>query len=78
MKMLRRHPEDAVRNALEICELSEKERDIIAKHMWLVATLRPPKHIEGVVVTFVDKYCAVKEAVGSIVKPEYGRKASRF
>ena len=78
MKMLRRHPKDAVKNALKVCELSEKEQDIIAKHMWLVATLRPPKYAEGVVVTLVDKYCASKEFIGSIVYRDYAKRASRF
>ena len=79
MKMLRQHPKDALKNALDICVLSEKERDIIAKHMWLVATLRPPKSAEGVVVTLVDKYCASKEFIGSIVKRnKYALKSARF
>lgn len=77
IKMLRQHPKDAIKNALEICDLSEKERDIIAKHMWLV-TLCPPKSIEGFVVTFVDKYCASKEFISSIVLRKYAYKASRF
>jgi len=78
MKMLRRHPKDALSNALSICELNEKERDIIAQHMWLITTLRPPRSAEGVVVTLVDKYCASKEFIGSIVKREYAHKACRF
>ena len=76
-KTLLRHPKDALENALEICELSEKERDIIDKHMWLV-TLKPPKYIEGFVVTFVDKYCASKEFISSIFMRDYAYKASRF
>ncbi|MCL2774400.1 MAG: hydrolase [Oscillospiraceae bacterium] len=60
VKMLRQHPKDALKNALEICDLSEKERDIIRRHMWLI-TLHPPKYTEGYIVTFVDKYCAAKE-----------------
>ena len=77
IKMLRRHPEDALENALKICELNEKERDIIAKHMWLV-TLRPPKSGEGFVVTFVDKYCAGKEFIASVVRRDYAGRANRF
>lgn len=60
MKMLRQHPKDALKNALKICDLSEKECDIIIRHMWLL-TLRPPKYTEGYIVSFVDKYCAAKE-----------------
>ena len=77
VKMLRQHPKDALANALEICELSEKECDIIVRHMWLI-TLRPPRSAEGFVVTFVDKYCASKEFVSSIFRRGYERKASRF
>ena len=55
------HPRIAVKNAEKITELSDLERDIILKHMW-GATIAPPKYKEGYIVTFVDKYCAVKEA----------------
>lgn len=57
-----RHPMIALTNAREICELNKIEEDIIKKHMWL-ATLRPPRYKESYVVTFVDKYCAVREFV---------------
>lgn len=77
LKMLRQHPKDALKNALEICELSEKECDIIMSHMWLV-TIRPPKSAEGFIVTFVDKYCASKEVIASIFKRNYALKANRF
>ena len=65
IKMLRQHPKDALKNALEICDLSDKERDIIRRHMWLI-TLHPPKYTEGYIVTFVDKYCAAKEFFASV------------
>lgn len=77
LKMLRRHPKDALENALEICDLNDIERDAIARHMWFV-TLCPPKYAEGYIVTFVDKYCALKEFAGSIVNRRYANKASRF
>ena len=41
--------------------MSDLERDIIIKHMW-GATIAPPKYKESYIVTFVDKYCVVKEA----------------
>lgn len=59
------HPRIAVKNAEKITELSDLERDIILKHMW-GATIAPPKYKEGYIVTFVDKYCAVKEAAQPI------------
>ena len=65
IRMLRRHPQDALKNASEICELNEIERNAILRHMWLV-TIRPPKYKEGFIVSFVDKYCASKEFLSSV------------
>jgi uncharacterized protein len=76
-KTLRKHPKEALENALEICDLSEKERDIIAKHMWLL-TIKPPKSAEGFVVTFVDKYCASKDFISSVFSRRFAHKSSRF
>jgi hypothetical protein len=59
------HPWEALKNAEKITELSIKERDIIVKHMWL-ATITPPRYKEGYIVTFVDKYCAIKEVIGPL------------
>lgn len=61
------HPRIAVKNAEKITELSDLERDIILKHMW-GATVAPPKYKESYIVTFVDKYCAVKEASEPMAK----------
>ena len=74
MKMLRQHPKDALKNALEICDLSDKECDIIKRHMWLI-TLRPPKYKEGYIVSFVDKYCAAKEFFSSVFMKNFSRKS---
>ncbi|MCA9765905.1 MAG: HD domain-containing protein, partial [Carnobacterium sp.] len=54
------HPRMACENAKKITELNALECDIIIKHMWL-ATVALPKYKESYIVTFVDKYCAVKE-----------------
>lgn len=54
------HPRMACENAKKITELNALECDIIIKHMWL-ATVALPKYKESYVVTFVDKFCAVKE-----------------
>lgn len=56
------HPRLAVRNARKLTQLSPKEEDIILKHMW-GATLAPPRYKEGYIVTMVDKYWAVREAL---------------
>ena len=72
------HADVALRNAGEVTELSSRERDMIEKHMWPVT--RPlPKYRETVVITVIDKYCAVLElcvpkvtgaasAVGGVVR----------
>ncbi|WP_277489666.1 MULTISPECIES: HD domain-containing protein [unclassified Breznakia] len=61
------HPKIALRNANEYFLLSDLEIDIIAKHMWPV-TIKPPKHAESMLISFVDKYCAVSEAYQSYTK----------
>ena len=74
IRMLRRHPKDALANALEICDLNKIERDAILRHMWLV-TLRPPKYKEGYIVSFVDKYCAAKEFFSSVFSKDFAVKS---
>ncbi len=54
------HPQMAYQNALKLTDLSDLEKDIIVKHMWL-ATLALPRYKESYVVTCVDKYCAISE-----------------
>lgn len=65
------HPKIALRNAMRICSLNEKEQNIIRRHMWLV-TLVPPRYKEGYIVTFVDKYCAVREMVIGLLNRKQG------
>lgn len=54
------HGKIACENACKLFNLSEKEKDIIIKHMWPV-TVAFPHSIEGFILTFVDKYCAMYE-----------------
>ncbi len=54
------HPKIALRNALELFELNEKEQDIIVKHMWPM-TVSLPKYKESYIVTLMDKYSAIRE-----------------
>ena len=77
IKMIRQHPKDALKNALEICDLNELERDSIIRHMWLI-TLRPPKYKEGYIVSFVDKYCAAKEFFASVFQKNFSVKRRRM
>lgn len=55
------HPKIALKNASKLFNLTEKEKDIIVKHMWPV-TLKFPKYPESFIVTFVDKYSALQES----------------
>ena len=55
-----RHPHVALQNAKDRYDLSEKEQDIIAKHMWPIT--RPlPRHKESFIVSMADKFCAGME-----------------
>ncbi len=59
------HPHTAYENASAITALNDKEADIILKHMWPV-TLPFPKYKESYVLTLVDKFCAISEAVEAL------------
>ena len=61
------HPRTALNNALKEFTLSKLEQDIILKHMWPL-TFVPPKHLEGFVVTLVDKYCSIAETYKKIIR----------
>lgn len=54
------HPRAALRNAAQLVELSEKERNIIASHMWPLATTMP-RSAEALIVNAADKVCATLE-----------------
>lgn len=51
------HPRAAVRNARALVRLSAKEENIIASHMWPLATTMPHS-AEAVIVSLADKLCA--------------------
>lgn len=57
-----RHPRVALINASNDFELNVIESDIIKKHMWPL-TLVPPRYAESFIVSFVDKYCTIKEVL---------------
>lgn len=68
-----RHPKTALKNAFYLCGiLNKKEVDIIKKHMWPL-TIVPPKYLESLVVTSMDKYCATIEMIYS-ASPKYREK----
>ena len=57
-----RHHNIALRNARRLTELTDKEADIIKKHMWPL-TLIPPRYPESLVVCLVDTFCSVRDYV---------------
>lgn len=54
------HPSCALRNALEDYHLTEKEMQIIQRHMWPL-TIIPPTCTEAWVIVLADKICTVLE-----------------
>ena len=57
-----KHGRFASINACKLFDLSNKEIDMIKKHMWPVTPI-PPKSIEGFILTFADKYSASIESL---------------
>ena len=56
------HGRKAYENASKIFDLNYIEKDMIVNHMWPL-TISFPKTREGWVLTFVDKFCALKEII---------------
>ena len=56
------HPKAALRNAEARFPLTDRERDIIVKHMWPL-TPAFPKYGESYLVSIADKYCSFLETV---------------
>ena len=56
------HPARALKNAEAEYELTDRQRDIIKKHMWPL-TIVPPVCREAWVVTAADKYCSLLETI---------------
>lgn len=57
---LRKHPKYAIKNAEEICNLNDKQKDIIKTHMFPI-TFTPPKYMESWIVDIVDDVSAIAE-----------------
>lgn len=64
------HPKTALRNASREFELTDREKDIIGKHMWPL-TIIPPMCREAWIVTAADKYCSLLE---TLHLQKYGKK----
>ena len=71
------HPHTALKNASELFELNDIEKDIIVKHMWPV-TPYLPKYTESFVVTFADKYSAIREAIYAFEDSKAYKKMFRY
>jgi len=56
------HPGRALRNATAEYELTDREKDIIRKHMWPM-TIIPPVYREGWIVTAADKWVSLMETL---------------
>lgn len=67
-----RHPGFALKNAKALFTLSEKEENIIRRHMWPL-TPTPPKYKESWIVCLSDKYCANRESAIKMF-PSVGKK----
>lgn len=65
------HPRIALQTATAQFELNDREKDIIARHMWPL-TIKPPKYKESYIVTAADKYCAFMETM------RFGKKANLY
>lgn len=57
-----KHPFVALKNASAEYDLSDREKDIIKKHMWPM-TVIPPLCREGWLVTICDKYISTIESI---------------
>lgn len=56
------HPRISLNNSLKLFTLNDIEKDIILKHMWPLTVILP-KYKESYIITFVDKFCAIKETI---------------
>ena len=57
--------------------INDKEKDMIINHMWPV-TLYLPKSIEGIILTFVDKYSAMSETFEVMKSRLFMKKTFRY
>ena len=72
------HPEIALENALKICNLNEKEKDIIVKHMWPVTFFHFRKYKESYIITMIDKISAMKSCIDYYHKSIMKKKILRY
>lgn len=56
------HPGTALRNAMKEYRLTDREQEIIKKHMWPL-TIVPPTCREAWIVSMADKWCSTLETI---------------
>lgn len=56
------HPRAALKNAEKEFQLTDREKNIILRHMWPLTPI-PPKYAEGFLVVYADKYCGTAEVL---------------
>ena len=71
------HGKIACENACKLFDLNDKEKDMIINHMWPV-TLAFPKSVEGLILTFVDKYCAMSETFEVLKSRMFMKKVFKY
>ena len=71
------HGKIACQNASKLFDLSQKEKDMISRHMWPV-TFAFPTSIEGFILTCIDKYCATLEFWNALKYFTYSKKYFRY
>ena len=71
------HPKTALKNATAIFNLNEIEQDVILNHMWPI-TIKIPHFKETLVVTFADKFSAMKETFSYLTDLLHTKKAYKY
>ena len=61
------HPLKSLKNARSCFHITEKEGDIISKHMFPL-TITPPKYKETYVIILTDKFCSACEVMDRLSK----------
>ena len=59
------HPRRALANAEKYFDLTDKEKDMILRHMWPLTPV-PPKSREGLAIIYADKFCGLAETAARV------------
>ena len=59
------HPRTALENAEKYFSLTERERNLILRHMWPLTPV-PPKSREGLAIIYADKFCGLAETAARV------------